>query len=649
MTAPRSPSDLLLPLMAAAIVGATGGCSKQRQDRRWVDKIELRGARQLSADDVLDGLALQQTGWWPFADKKWFDAATLDRDLERIEGFYAAHGFFRARVVSHEVKRRPDEPSVEVVLEVEEGRPTEIAALEIVGLDDIPADHRRQATDDLGLAVGQRFDQNRYAGTKALIKARLQRLGYAYAKIDGRVGVDRDAREARVRIEAKPGPRVKFGEIKVKGSGELPSHKIADMVLWNKGDIYDRRVVEDTRSRLLDVGAFSSVNIELPKTPSTQPPITVKVAPATLHELRLGGGLGVEQRRQEVRLSGQWTIHNFLGGLRRLSLRVRPAYVAIPSIWDAARSGPAVTSTLKLEQPDWFGTGITAFAAFGYDLDVQPGYNMHGPHAHLGIERPFFYDLLRLGLSWNFQYFDFFSIDDNAFVRSKTPLGLGFVDPYRVAWLQQDITLDLRDTPIDPRSGGFARIVVEEGAPYVAGAFTYLKVLPELRGYIPLGTTRLILALRGQLGYLRPIDPEDSPITRRIFLGGPTSHRGFSYGRLAPQTYDEPSGRYVPLGGNASVLFQGDLRFRLVRLFDNWLNVVTFLDAGDVVAKLDQLDFAQLHLAVGGGLYYQTPIGVVRVALGVRLNRVSLQGPDGRTNPDPGNRYAFHLTLGEAF
>jgi hypothetical protein len=39
----------------------------------------------------------------------------------------------------------------------------------------------------------------------------------------------------------------------------------------------------------------------------------------------------------------------------------------------------------------------------------------------------------------------------------------------------------------------------------------------------------------------------------------------------------------------------------------------------------------------------------VRADLGVRLNRLTPTQPDGTPNADPGDRYAFHLSLGEAF
>ncbi len=150
------------------------------------------------------------------------------------------------------------------------------------------------------------------------------------------------------------------------------------------------------------------------------------------------------------------------------------------------------------------------------------------------------------------------------------------------------------------------------------------------------------------VGWLDPRTPEDSPITRRYALGGPDSQRGFSLGHLSPESHPtavEP----IPLGGNGAVLGSFEARVRVVKLFDYWLDTVTFVDAGDVEPFFRQLDLKDLHVAVGTSLAYETPIGAVRMGLGVRVNRLGISGPNGLPNPDPHQPVAFHLTVGQAF
>lgn len=610
--------------------------------------MELRGARQVETNKILDGLATHQTGWWPFATRRWFDPAALDEDLERVLSLYAANGFFRAQV-DHRVSEHNDGESVRVVFSVREGQATHLRQVSTRGLESVPEPQRSRVRGQLKLAPGQRFDYQRYLNSKADMRHVLTSVGYPYSVVRGALEVDRDKHQAGATLQLKPGPLVHFGKLRVQGNGPIPAEKLLRMAYWSPGDRFDPARLARTKARLLNTRVFSLVRLEIPRSPTPVADVTMKVEPTKLRELRLGGGVGMDTKRWEARLRATWIWRNFLGGLRTLSADLKPALVTLPNPWESIRIGPAIKSEVRLRQPDAFSTKINASAAVSYELGLHEGYRFHGPGTRLGLDRPFFDEKLSIGISWNLQYFDFFDFSEDTWGKSSTQLGLSFVDPYRLTWLEQSIALDLRDSAQDPRAGFYAQLHVEEGFPQIGSDFAYIKVKPEARGFIPLGTKRLVLGLRAQWGQIWTFDSDDSPVTRRLYLGGPTRHRGFAFNRLSPQIWDKDEKDFVPLGGNSEVLFSADLRLRTFKLWGSWLNLVAFFDAGDVVSKLDQLDLEQLHLAVGGSLSYQTPIGAIRMALGVRLNRLDPTADDGRQNADPKDQVTFHLTIGEAF
>ncbi|HEY7955001.1 MAG TPA: BamA/TamA family outer membrane protein, partial [Polyangia bacterium] len=209
--------------------------------------------------------------------------------------------------------------------------------------------------------------------------------------------------------------------------------------------------------------------------------------------------------------------------------------------------------------------------------------------------------------------------------------------------------------------GFYASASLEEGGAYAGGAFQYEKLVPEVRGYVPLGS-RVTLAARAQFGQIFSQGDLGSPVTRRFYLGGPSSHRGFNYGRLSRQV---PSGLPgvppIPIGGDQMLLLSGELRVELFKIAGYWLSLAAFVDGGDVSDpscntalcrsqyRRTNIDITDLHWATGGGLRYKTVIGTIRADLGVRLNRLTPFEPDGTPNPDPGQRFAFHLSVGEAF
>ena len=236
---------------------------------------------------------------------------------------------------------------------------------------------------------------------------------------------------------------------------------------------------------------FSSVRIELPPEPTPQADVKIHLTPSPLHELRLGGGVGVDRQREEVRLRAMWTFSNFLGGLRKLRLRAKPAYVVIPSCRRRATPRPRRRARCRSScSRIFFRTSATLRGLAGYDLSITEGYQAHGPRGQVAVDSPFLRDRVQAAINWNLQYLDFFNVNTDAFDPSRTILGFGFRDPYRLAFVEELLQIDLRNRPLDPTFGGFFAVRLEQGSPYLGGGFRYSKVTPELRLYLPLGTTR---------------------------------------------------------------------------------------------------------------------------------------------------------------
>jgi outer membrane protein assembly factor BamA len=605
-----------------------------------VRRLEIRGAHALSTSTIEDAIATKKTGWWPFASKRWFDEAAFDLDLQRIPALYADRGFFDARVAAHHVEPHGNGGGVDVVIEIEESASTHVADVRFTGLPpEVEALARKEATHQ-GVVAGHVFEYAAYKELESQVGERLREKGYAYAQVGGGVKVDRDKHTAIVELEVKPGPLVHFGSTEVSGNGAIPSWKLLRRVTWEPGQLYDSRDIWKTQGRLYDLGVFSSVRVDLPPDPTPTAAVKIEVRPGKLRELRIGGGVGAELQRQEVHARLELTWANFLGGLRRLRLRVHPAYVVLPSVTDIQESGIAAEDDVRLTQPDLFGSNVSLNVVLGYDLGIAVGYQNYGPRAQVGIDRLFFDDRVLGMLAWDLQYLHFFNVNTDVFNGASDKF-LGFENPYLLGYLEQLVQIDLRNRPLSPTFGGFLAVRAEEGDSAFGSSFSYLKVSPDVRLFAPV-TRRLVVAVRGQLGWLEPTGTQQSPITRRFYLGGPSSHRGFGFSRLSPQALDN-EGHRIPVGGNGAVLFSGDLRVQVTKIGGSWLSAVPFLDAGDVTARFSDLDLGNLHYATGLSLEYATPVGAVRAGLGVRLNRL-----EGNV-PDPGNRLAFHITIGEAF
>jgi outer membrane protein assembly factor BamA len=633
-----------LALLAAAwIAGGACGCAHRGTDELgtgvWVRSFRIEGNQALSDGDILGRLATQKTGWWPFAPKKWFDQAAFDVDLRRIPAIYADHGYFDARVTSDKVTPLPD-GAVEIVVIVDEGASTQITSVDIRGLPAGGERRARKLAHAEKVEPGHTFSYDGYSALRTGIDQQLRQEGHAYAQVSGDVGVDRDRHVAEVAVTATPGPEVRFGTTTVEGNGDIPAHALMSRVTFQPGDRYNPLDVSTTQAQIYDLGVFSSVRLELPRSPTDVADVRIVVTRGVLRELRVGGGFGADSARDEVHARFEYTRSNFFGGLRKLRLRLKPAWVLIPGILNLQRSGPAVESDIQLTQPDLFSSRVSLYALAGWDLEVYDAYQYYGPRAQLAIDRPFYRNRLLAGLSWNLQYLTFFDVSLDTFNQASSRF-FGFENPYRLGYLEALGRVNLRFPPLSPDRGGYFLMRAELGDPALGGDFSYFKLTPDLRVYVPMAP-RATLAMRALFGWLHPFNGQTSPTTRRYALGGPSTHRGFGFGRLSPQVPDS-SGRLVTIGGDAQVLFSGEVRFDVTKIGGNWLGLNLFLDAGDVTPSLTTLDLGNLNYAIGPALTYQTPIGVLRADVGVRLNRL------GDGNPDPNDRIAFHLAIGEAF
>ena len=165
-----------------------------------------------------------------------------------------------------------------------------------------------------------------------------------------------------------------------------------------------------------------------------------------------------------------------------------------------------------------------------------------------------------------------------------------------------------------------ATLVVQEGFNIGGYGYRYLRLVPEARGYLPLGK-RVVLAARTRVGMLVPVKEEgEPPIVARFNGGGPQSQRGYYTGRLSPMVLR--SGDWVPVGGNG--MADGSVELR-VDLSKSWGGAL-FVDAGNVSRPSAQpngyqpaLDPTLLQWAAGLGVRYRTPFGPIRFDVGVQV------------------------------
>jgi outer membrane protein assembly factor BamA len=311
---------------------------------------------------------------------------------------------------------------------------------------------------------------------------------------------------------------------------------------------------------------------------------------------------------------------------------------------DTAALEPRIEVLNSVERQDFLWTYVVGELQADFSYLTTEAYTSVGPRVRLGLRLPLLGKYISTAVGWQLRVLEFRNLSSAISPESQDELGLE--SPYVLGFLDQRLFVDLRDNPVEPTRGVYFELRTEEGGKFALGAYNYILGVPDLRGYVPL-PGKMVLAARLRVGAIFG----DLPVTQRFFAGGASSQRGFPERRLAPTvsntfTVQDPTPHEVtvgvPIGGGGIIETGAELRIPIGHWGLDW-GFVAFLDGGDVTADYHDLDPTHLHWASGGGIRAATPIGAARLDVGYRLNRT------GPGEPQAGDHWAFHFSLGEAF
>ena len=365
-----------------------------------------------------------------------------------------------------------------------------------------------------------------------------------------------------------------------------------------RGDLYDPRDLATTQGRLYDLGVFSSVRVDLPPAPTEVADVAIAVKPGPLHEVRTGGGLGIERIREEAR--GPLRVdHQQLPGWPAPAAAARAARLCRHPVGRdrAATAAPPPRTTCSSRSRTCSAAASRRHALAGYDLGIAEGYQYYGPRAQLGLERPFFRDRLLVGGSWNLQYLEFFNVDEDVFgggerevLRLREPLPPRLRRGVRAARPAQPAARsDLRRLPGAARRGGRSRrrrrLPLRQAQPRAA----------PLRAARP---SRRAGGARPRRAGSAPTAASRAP-SRVAFAGRSVEPPRLRLRAPSPQARAS-DGTLIPYGGDGEVLFSGDLRIDVTKVGGNWLDLVPFVDAGDVTTTFAAARARATHTSRAG-------------------------------------------------
>jgi translocation and assembly module TamA len=555
-----------------------------------MEETGLEGAfRALSALDDAEGNAVNGA---MIAARAAEDEALVLRVL-RAEGYYDA-------VANSAIEQLPEAGRLRVTLTVAPGNRYNFGTIAIDGPDTEPPGMARRF---LALTSGHPIRAVDVEAAEANVLLRLPQEGYPFPELKVRdILLDPETRLGDYTLPLNPGPRARFAGFTTQADEghrlAFDAHHVGVLARFRRGELYDRRKVDDLREAMVSTRLFSNVSAEPVLTEETAEDGTRYVnilvrqdaGPARSIDASIGYNTG-----EGFRLEGAWEHRNLfppegafriaaIAGTKEQNLSIR-----------FRRNNWGQRDRALLLQLD---AGRRDFAAFqGYTARL---YGLVSRESTPIWQK-----------RWTYAYgAELLATNEN---RNGTAV-ISLSDAYFIGGLIGQLGYDRSNSLLDPTRGFRLVARVNPEASLRNGTAYYVRNLIDGSAYFPVGD-QFVVAGRVRLGSIFGIARDDLAPSRRLYAGGGGSVRGFGFQGLGPRDIMN-----VPLGGRSLVEFALEGRYR----FGNY-GVVGFVDGGQVYeAQYPTFDSMRFGVGVGGRVY--TNFGPVRVDVATPIGRRAGEG-----------------------
>lgn len=303
---PFSREQLENEVVGAASEGITADVGiLQRMDRWDVESILSSGDSERwaypQADDTRVGRSHGYTEWprtlfGRLADEeRVYDASRWERGNRALEDVLKSRGFLQPRVQGPNTTFRLDGRQVDVQFLVNAGVQTRVRSLSFRGWEALePAqllDVAQTSADLKRLDLGKPLDLFAVEEARVALTELYARSGYPFARVTDEVAYDGSRKEADVVFVVEEGQRVTLGDIRMVGNEATRDLVLRDQFTVRSGQLFNADEVEATRRRLMQLGLFSSVTVEL--APGEQGAVRTLVVAVRERDFReLDGSIG---------------------------------------------------------------------------------------------------------------------------------------------------------------------------------------------------------------------------------------------------------------------------------------------------------------------------------------------------------------------
>ncbi|MBU8872002.1 MAG: outer membrane protein assembly factor BamA [Gemmatimonadales bacterium] len=593
-----------------------------------VKTITFVGADKLKQDDLRDAMEQGTTG---FLSRGVFKKQQFEEDRERIVTYCRNHGYLDASVDDVEMNFRENDKELDLVIHFTEGKQYVVGDIHWEGntvFDDV------KIADQVWLEKGKVFKEEEYLGTLDNLQTIYADEGYIYITTEPQ----RDIIDNQVNVRFKfiEGQQAEISDIQISGNVKTFDNVILREMRIFPGDKFSNSRIESTMRDIFQTGFFEDIQPDIRSAEDGDVVMELQVKEKQTGQFMFGMAYSAQ-----TALSGfiQVAETNFLG--RGQNVGVTWQFGSRQRYVDLSYTEPWFLGT-----PTLVGVDLFDRYQFNYDdfyesqvrgFSLRSGRRIPGTrYSQVGLR----YELSETELSdFSSSYVDYLDNMEASLGTSELPWErLDEAEwPSSKSSVRLTLSRNSTDNPFFPTAGSKSSYSLEVAGGLLGGDIGFQEHMLSHSFYQRL-PAKLALHLRGFFGLIQGLNSssddaewaDDVPTWERYRLGGNRRLPLRGYRDLEVVPRENPSF----IGGRYFMILNSEVLYPLTPA----IQLISFLDMGDVWNSFSSADMSYLRKGAGFGIRVEVPMmGNVGFDYGYGFDRVG--GPS----------WEPHFTIGNFF
>lgn len=701
------------------------GFQVQLGERRRVEKVSVKGNHYFDSDTLKELLSVHAAD--ALDHHGIYSQALVSADVSSLESEYRNNGFADVKVTPEtsipdlpnsatDAQAKPLNQSapLAVTYRIDEGKQTRVGLVTLDGNDHVEAAKLMLL---LNTEPGQLLSPKNLAGDRDALLTEYLSRGFEQVSVDvSEQPESADPNKADVVFHITEGPQIFVRNVLLTGLHYTRPDTVARSITLHTGDPLSQTALLDTQRNLYELALFNEVGaaVENPTGVESRKTVLLQAAEARRWALTYGFGFEAQTGTPQNNCAGA-TVRGVacnpngttgvsprvLGALTRNNLFGKEQSASLQGTYGLLEQRISLLFQIPHFQLDRnFGVAfsggyanskdVTTYVASRLEAGFRLTQSFQAPGSLLSKANTFIYEYDFRRVKVAYESLQVFPGEIEELATAVRVAGPGFT------WIR-----DTRDSTLDAHRGTYTSFQEFLSQKNMGSEAQFNRLDVSNSSYYGFDKDRLVLARNTRYGQVRAFGTGSQlliPLPERLYAGGPTSLRGFSFNAAGPR---DPETGY-PIGGAGALINSTELRLPPPTLpwFGNAVSFVVFHDMGNVftnagdawasILRFNQPDrdackvltpgsaqnppaptggkvtstgqqgqcrFDYFSHAPGVGLRYHTPVGPLRFDFSYNLNtpifpvniNYSLSDPYSQPHVGEATHFNFFFSLGQTF